>query len=45
MTPIAPLIEAFLREALARQRGASQHTRASYALSVASRSWLEMRVA
>ena len=33
MTPIAPLIEAFLRETLARQRGASQHTCASYALS------------
>ena len=26
MTPIAPLIEAFLRETLARHRGASQHT-------------------
>ena len=26
MTPIAPLIEAFLRETLARQRGASRHT-------------------
>ena len=33
MTPIAPLIEAFLNETLARQRGASQHTRDSYALS------------
>jgi integrase/recombinase XerD len=33
MTPIAPLIEAFLRETLARQRGASRHTRDSYALS------------
>ena len=27
MTPIAPLIEAFLNETLTRQRGASQHTR------------------
>ena len=26
MTPIAPLIEAFLRETLSRQRGASRHT-------------------
>jgi integrase/recombinase XerD len=33
MTPIAPLIEAFLRETLARQRGVSWHTRDSYALS------------
>jgi site-specific recombinase XerD len=33
MTPIAPLIEAFLDETLARQRGASLHTRDSYALS------------
>jgi site-specific recombinase XerD len=33
MTPIAPLIEAFLRETLSRQRGASQHTQDSYALS------------
>jgi integrase/recombinase XerD len=33
MTPIAPLIEAFFRETLARQRGASRHTRDSYALS------------
>ncbi|HET7446622.1 MAG TPA: tyrosine-type recombinase/integrase [Methyloceanibacter sp.] len=33
MTPIAPLIEAFLRETLARQRGVSRHTRDSYALS------------
>jgi site-specific recombinase XerD len=33
MTPIAPLIEAFLRETLARQRGVSRHTQASYALS------------
>ena len=33
MTPIAPLIEAFLNETLARQRGASRHTRDSYALS------------
>ena len=27
MTPIAPLIEAFLDETLARQRGVSRHTR------------------
>jgi len=33
MTPIAPLIEAFLNETLARQRGASRHTCDSYALS------------
>lgn len=33
MTPIAPLIEAFLRETLCRQRGASRHTQDSYALS------------
>ena len=33
MTPIAPLIEVFLRETLARQRGVSRHTRDSYALS------------
>ena len=33
MTPIAPLIEAFLHETLARQRGVSRHTRDSYALS------------
>src|SRR6202140_2644158 len=33
MTPIAPLIEAFLDETLARQRGVSRHTRDSYALS------------
>jgi site-specific recombinase XerD len=33
MTPIAPLIETFLRETLARQRGASRHTSDSYALS------------
>ena len=33
MTPIAPLIEAFLDETLARQRGFSRHTRDSYALS------------
>jgi site-specific recombinase XerD len=33
MTPIAPLIETFLRETLARQRGASRHTQGSYALS------------
>jgi integrase/recombinase XerD len=33
MTPIAPDIEAFLREHLARQRDASQHTCDSYAAS------------
>jgi integrase/recombinase XerD len=33
MTPIAPLIEAFLRETLVSQRGASQHTQDSYAAS------------
>jgi integrase/recombinase XerD len=33
MTPISPLIEAFLRETLAQQRGVSKHTRDSYALS------------
>ena len=33
MTPIAPLIEAFLGETLARQRGVSRHTCDSYALS------------
>jgi site-specific recombinase XerD len=33
MTPIAPDIEAFLREHLARQRNASQHTCDSYAYS------------
>ena len=33
MTPIAPLIEAFLDQTLARQRGVSQHTRDSYAMS------------
>ena len=33
MTPIAPLIEAFLDETLARQRGVSRHTRDSYAVS------------
>src|SRR5271166_5873178 len=33
MTLIAPLIEAFLDETLARQRGVSRHTRDSYALS------------
>src|SRR5579863_938913 len=33
MTPIAPLIEAFLRETLVHQRGASQHTCDSYAQS------------
>jgi site-specific recombinase XerD len=36
MTPIAPHIEAFLREYLARQRGASQHTCDSYASSFQS---------
>ena len=33
MTPIAPLIEAFLDETLARQRAVSQHTRNSDAVS------------
>jgi site-specific recombinase XerD len=33
MTPIAPLIETFLRETLACQRGASRHTSDSYASS------------
>ena len=33
MTPIAPLIEAFLRETLTRQRGVSRHTQDSYAFS------------
>ncbi len=33
MTPIAPHIEAFLRENLSRHRGASQHTCDSYAYS------------
>src|SRR5882672_12856913 len=33
MTPIAPLIETFLRDTRARQRGASRHTSASYASS------------
>lgn len=33
MTPIAPHIEAFLREHLSRHRGASQHTCDSYAYS------------
>ena len=33
MTPIAPLMEAFLDETLARQRGVSRHTRDSYAVS------------
>ena len=33
MTPIAPHIEAFLREHLSLHRGASQHTRDSYAYS------------
>src|SRR5215813_4129660 len=36
MTSIAPHIEAFLREHLARQRGASQHTCDSYASSFQS---------
>jgi site-specific recombinase XerD len=33
VTPIAPLIEAFLRETLARERGVSRHTCDSYAFS------------
>ena len=33
MTPIAPLIETFLRDTLARQRGVSRHTSDSYASS------------
>lgn len=33
MTPIAPYITAFLRDHLVGQRGASEHTRDSYALS------------
>ena len=33
MTPIAPHIEAFLRERLPRQRGASQHTCETYAFA------------
>lgn len=33
MTPIAPLVEAFLRETLVHQRGASRHTCDSYAQS------------
>ena len=33
MTPIAPHITAFLREHLMEQRGASEHTRDSYAYS------------
>ena len=33
MTPIAPLIEAFLDEILAHQRGVSRHTRDSCALA------------
>ncbi|WP_346659445.1 site-specific integrase [Bradyrhizobium sp. 172] len=33
MTPIAPLIETFLRDTFACQRGASRHTRDSYASS------------
>ena len=36
MTPVAPHIEAFLREHLARHRGASQHTCDSYAYSFQS---------
>lgn len=36
MTSIAPHIEAFLREHLARQRGASRHTCDSYASSFQS---------
>jgi site-specific recombinase XerD len=36
MTSIAPHIEAFLREHLARHRGASQHTCDSYACSFQS---------
>jgi integrase/recombinase XerD len=36
MSPIAPHIEAFLREHLARHRGASQHTCDSYAYSFQS---------
>ena len=31
MTPLAPYLSAFLREHLPRERGASQHTIASYA--------------
>lgn len=33
MTSIAPLIETFLRDTFACQRGASRHTRDSYASS------------
>ena len=33
MTPVAPHIEAFLRDNLSRHRGASQHTCDSYAYS------------
>ena len=33
MTPIASVIETFLRDTLARQRGAGRHTSDSYALS------------
>jgi site-specific recombinase XerC len=33
MTPIAPHVEAFLRESLSHHRGASQHTCDSYAYS------------
>ena len=32
MTPIAPLIETFLRDTLACQRGASRHTNSSWKL-------------
>jgi site-specific recombinase XerC len=34
MTSLAPHMEAFLREHLARHRGASQHTCDSYAVTV-----------
>jgi len=33
MTPVAPHIEAFLRDNLSRHRGASRHTCDSYAFS------------
>jgi integrase/recombinase XerD len=36
MSPLAPHMEAFLREHLVRQRGASQHTCDSYAYSFQS---------
>jgi integrase/recombinase XerD len=36
MTSIAPLIEAFLDEMLARQRGVSRHTRDSFSCSSCS---------